>query len=357
MPDSDGLARYAELSLTAQTSYAQLYEAASVAELARTVADLAGSFARKRVKGREYWYFQFSDLSGTLRQIYVGPDSPQVRALVARRDSVSGAEKLLPLARSAVALGCEPILPRHFRVIRRLSEYGFFKAGGVLIGTHAFLAHGNILGVRWGDAARTQDVDFAHSGKNIAVALPADIEVDTHGAIESLGMGFLPTLSLAARTGGAYVNPREPDFRLDFVTTLHRGGEAPYEHPKLHVTLQPLKFMEFSLENVVQGAVFCQEGAVVVNLPHPARYALHKLLVFGERSGTFLQKAGKDLSQCAALLAFFKAHRSWEIEEAWTDLIGRGKGWVIRARQGLRALDRLAPELRVTHWLPLNADK
>jgi hypothetical protein len=323
--------------------------------LSRTVADLAGSFARKRVKTRDYWYFQFSDLSGTLRQVYVGPDTPEVRRLVSRKAAASSTGALIPLARSALALGGQPILARHFRVIRRLAEYGFFKAGGVLIGTHAFLAHGNMLGVRWGDSARTQDVDFAHAGKNIALALPANVEVDTHGAIESLGMGFLPTLSFAAKAGGAYVNPREPDFRLDFITTLHRGGQTPYEHPTLHVTLQPLRFMEFSLTDVVQGAVFCDEGAVVVNLPHPARYALHKLLVFGERSGAMAAKGRKDLLQSAALLAFFKAYRNWEIEEAWADLISRGKRWVARARQGLRAVETVAPELGVLDWLRLPA--
>ena len=108
------------------------------------------------------------------RQLYVGPDAEPVRSLVAqaraRRD-----EPLLPLARSAIALGCAPVLPRHFRVIRRLSEHGFFLAGGVLIGTHAFLSYGNILGLRWSETARTQDGDLAHAGKSVSRALPPSL--------------------------------------------------------------------------------------------------------------------------------------------------------------------------------------
>lgn len=38
--------------------------------------------------------------------------------------------------------------------------------------------------------------------------------------------------------------------RLDFLTVTHRGGEEPYPRPGLQIPLQPLKFMEFSLENV-----------------------------------------------------------------------------------------------------------
>ncbi|MHB9159186.1 MAG: GSU2403 family nucleotidyltransferase fold protein, partial [Thiobacillus sp.] len=184
--------RFTELSLSAQTAYAQLFDAASAAELSRSVANLAGSFAQKTVKGRVYWYFQHTDLTGVSRQIYVGPDTPEVRRLVELRAHAPGADALRALARSAIALGCQPLMARHFRVIRRLLDHGFFKAGGVLVGTHAFLAYGNLLGVSWGDASRTQDVDFAHAGKSVSIALPSNIEVDVHRAIESLEMGFLP---------------------------------------------------------------------------------------------------------------------------------------------------------------------
>jgi hypothetical protein len=342
--------RFAELSLSAQTAYAQLFDATLASELSRSVANLRGSFAKKTVKGRDYWYFQFTDLGGTLRQLYVGPDSEQVRLLV-RQSRQPKNEPLLPLARAAIALGCAPLLGRHFRVLRRLSEYGFFRAGGVLVGTHAFLSYGNLLGVRWGEASRTQDVDLAHAGKNVAVALPATLQVDTHGAIESLQLGLLPIGGLAARSGATYLNPKDPEFRLDFLTTLHRGKDEPFEHPQLHVALQPLKFMEYLLENVGQAAVFCEEGSVAVNIPHPARYALHKLLVYGERKGSFLQKSQKDLWQAAALIDCLKTRRPWEVEEAWADLLGRGSGRVARAKQGLGALAKLAPELALHEWL------
>lgn len=51
------MARYTPLSLTAQTVYAQMFDAALGADTARTVANLRGSFAKKIVKGRDYWYF------------------------------------------------------------------------------------------------------------------------------------------------------------------------------------------------------------------------------------------------------------------------------------------------------------
>jgi hypothetical protein len=345
------MAHYTELSAAAQAAYAQLVDAALATDHMRSVADLSGSFASKTVKGSKYWYFQYTEPSGALRQVFVGPDNAAVRQLIERKQQPAASQPLGPLAAAAIALGCAAVVPRHFRVIKRLAEYGFFRAGGLLIGTHAFLCYGNMLGVRWGGAERTQDIDFAHAGKSVALALPSNLEVETHSAIESLDMGFLPVAGLSGKTGGAYLIPKEPEFRLDFLTTLHRRKDTPFEHPQLHVTMQPLKFMEYSLEQVQQAALIANDGAVVVNVPHPVRYALHKLVVFGEREGTFAAKSGKDLAQAAAILQFFQISRAWEVEEHWRNLIERGRGWKTRAVRGLNALDRALPDLGALKWL------
>ena len=342
---------YSELSLSTQTSYAQLLDAALGAEHVRGISDLQGSFSAKTVKGRQYWYFQYTEPSGKLRQVYVGPDGEPLQKLMAKKGAPSALAALGPLARSAYALGCSTVLPKHYRVIRRLADYGFFGAGGVLIGIHAFLAFGNMLGVKWGGKERTQDIDFAHAGKMVSLVLPNNFEVKTDDAIRSLEMGFLPVSGLSGKTGATYLIPSEPDFRLDFLTPLHRGGDAPYPHPQLHITLQPLPFMEFSLERVEQAVLFCAEGAVLVNVPAPARFALHKLVVYGERTGAFRAKSAKDLAQAACLLSFLSDHRPETLEEALADMLARGKGWLTRLRQGARALHKAYPELGIGEML------
>ncbi|HRO88324.1 MAG TPA: GSU2403 family nucleotidyltransferase fold protein, partial [Chiayiivirga sp.] len=239
------MATYEHLSASAQTTYAQLLEAAQGAELTRSVGNLGGTFARKQVKGRVYWYFQFMALPGRKRQLYVGPDNEQVRKLVEAHRQGGAAPALERLAQAAIALGHAAMLPRHFRIVQRLADYGFFRAGGVLVGTHAFLAMGAMLGVRWTEALRTQDVDFAHAGKTVAIALPADIEIDAREAIESLEMGLLPIQHMDGTTGASWLDPRDPEFRIDFLTPRGRGGGDPFPHPQLGVMLQPLKFMEY----------------------------------------------------------------------------------------------------------------
>ena len=339
--------RFSELTLSAQTAYAELFEQTREFELTNALAGLTGSFHKLTRKGKRYWYFAYRDLDQKTRMAYVGPDDERVRALVERFEKIRRDKPLAPAARSALALGCSPSVPKHFRIIKRLAEYGFFRAGGVLIGTHAFLAMGNLLGVRWSDGSATLDVDFAHAGRNISVALPANLRIDVHCALESLEMGLLPLAQFDGTVGAQYRNPSDQELRLDFVTSATRKGK-PVVMPDLNLALEPLKFMEFSLEQTTQGCVIGNLGACIVNLPAPERYAVHKLIVYGERPLSERAKSTKDLLQAACLASYFTQTDQIEIfNAAWRDALGRGKGWRQRALKGKRALMLLAPEAHV----------
>lgn len=335
--------RYTRLSLGAQTAYAELLEQTQGLELQNHVGGLTGSFHRKKIKGRSYWCFAYRDIDGGMRWVYVGPDGERVARLI-ERFKAGRKLSLRGRAQAVSALGGAGIVPRHDRIIKRVADYGFFRAGGVLIGTHAFIALGNLVGVRWAEGDRTLDIDFAHAGKNVSVALPANVGVDVHGALVSLEMGLLPVTQFTGAVGAQYRNPKDPELRLDFVTPRTRGG-ASAQVPGLGVALQPLPFMEFILEGVTQGLVHCAEGATVVNLPDPARYAVHKLIVHGERPVRERTKAAKDIQQAASLISYYLDEQSREIGRAWHDALSRGPGWRRRAEQGRAALVRIAPEL------------
>jgi hypothetical protein len=341
---------YSDLSPSAQAAYAKTLDHVTIAALHRSVADLTGSFAKKTVSGLEYWYFQYRDIDAKLKQVYLGPRSERLDRLISLKQSntLGKQESIARQARAALALGNNGIVRAQFRVIRRLEEYGFFAAGGVLIGTHAFACYGNMLGVAWGDASKTQDVESVNAGRTITFALPSDIKVDVHDAISSLEMGFLPSSKLDGMQGGSYVIPNQPDFRLDFITTVGRKTADLIHFPNLNVAMTPLKFMEYSLKDIRQCALLSEEGAILINLPSPARYALHKLIVAGERGGSFRTKSNKDLLQSAALIHYLAAHQLEELSDAWTDLNSRGKGWDSRFAKGLAMLTNAYPELVAT---------
>lgn len=337
--------RFTELPLSAQTAYAELAEQTRAFETANALGALEGSFQKLDRKGRGYWYFAFRDLDGKVRLSYVGPDDERTRRLVERFRDSRGARPLAPQAKAAIALGCAPLPPKHFRIVKRLADHGFFRAGGVLVGTHAFVAFGNALGVRWSDGSRTLDVDFAHAGRNLSIALPADLKIDVHGALESLEMGLLPITQLGGKAGAQDRNPKDPELRLDFLTSATRDGKAVLM-PELNLALQPLKFMEFSLQGTLQACVFGNAGSCTVNVPAPERYAVHKLIVYGERPDRERTKARKDLMQAACLASLFhESGQARAFNEAWNDALHRGRGWRSRALEGKRALLEMAPDL------------
>jgi len=330
-----------ERSLSAQTAYAQLFEACQAAEALRSVSNLPDSFATKTVRGRKYWYFQYTEPVGKLRQVYVGPDSPLVQDLIAKKVVPASREAIGRLAKSATVLGCEEVRPKHYRVIERLADYGFFRAGGVLIGTHALIAYGNLMGVRWDNPERAQEKGFAHIGQNLSIALPNTLSLGTDGTVQSLSLGLLPIAGLSDKNGTTYLNPSDSEFKLNFITAMQ--GEAVATNQLPGITLQPLRFTEYLLGSVQEAVIFYGGKAVIVNIPAPAHYALHKLLIYGEYQGPFQPDIEQGLQQAASLLSLLKERFPWEIEDAWLGLAAHGSDWERCAKQGLVQLGQRYP--------------
>ena len=349
---------FTDLSLSAQTAYAQLVDSLQSLEVTRCITDVPGSFNRKEIGGKQYWYYQSRLLDGSMRQVYLGPHSDRLEVLIdARKRRPEAATRTTSaLGAHAVALGAEPILPAHLRVVNKLADEGFFRAGGLLIGTHAFIAAGNMLGVRWGSDERTQNLDFAHVGKRLSLALPSNATLDSSDAISKLEMGFTPVSSLDGVLGGSWIHPTDSTFRLDFVTTMDRTEQDLVMIPAFNAQFQALRFMEFSMEGVAQATVFARTGEpCLVSVPDPARMAIHKLIVSGlpddERGalGTFTTKANKDVSQAASMISFYVERSPSQIEAAYEDAMSRGPKWRKALGVGVENLQRRFPNLKFPH--------
>jgi hypothetical protein len=316
---------YTPLSLTAQTAYAELQDQLRIQNIDLLRA-LPGAFHKQMQKGKPYIYYGYRDLDGIGRMAYVGPEDQRVLELIKKHQELKSGDlagKIKRQAKSAEALGCATTLTKHFRVVNRLDQYGFFRSGGILIGTHAFLAMGNMLGVQWRTSNLTMDVDFAHAGKNVSIALGANVKISVHDALNSLEMGLLPIAEFSGKTGAQYRNPKDPELRLDFVTPQTRSG-GPVVLPELGLALECLKFMEFSLIDTTQAVLLSKEGACIVNIPAPERYAVHKLIVYGERPVSERVKANKDLGQAAAIFKVLFDNGNVDlIRNAWADAASR----------------------------------
>ncbi|MDP9139698.1 MAG: nucleotidyltransferase domain-containing protein [Pseudomonadota bacterium] len=248
------------------------------------------------------------------------------------------------LALAYVAHGATTLLPKHLRLIARMEEFGFFRVGGVLVGTHAFASYANMLGVKWGSSDQTMDVDLAMPGQSISIAVPEAPTVDLHDALSSFEAGFVPTRAFDGKAGATYSLKHDSDIQIDFLTTIDKRGDDPRIIEALAVTAKPLKFLEYAVEAPTQAVALDRNGRhVVINLPSPERYAVHKLIVQGERDPRYKVKAVKDVHQAAALIEHFVANNPRALKEAWGDAYERGPGWRKRLDEGLEALSRSWP--------------
>lgn len=328
--------------LETQTLYAELLERVSAFEAERAIGHLSGTFVTKVIKEREYYYFQYSEPGDRRRQIYIGPKDATLDAVVqrfheARHDTigdVTSIERLCALLRAGGAMVTDQASAR---VLRALSDAGVFRLGGVLVGTHAFVVVGNMLGVTWSGATlRTQDVDVA-ALTTFSVAIP-DGEADVPGALDSLEMGFLPVPALDRRSPSTSFKVRGQGLRVDLVTPERGNEPAPVDLPRFKAAAQPLKFLDYLIADPAL-AVVINGGGVPVNVPDPSRLALHKLILAGERPAVMHAKRQKDLWQAAQLLEVLTEERPGDLRLAWDALVSSGKGWVKRVEAGLSALE------------------
>jgi hypothetical protein len=142
---------------------------------------------------------------------------------------------------------------------------------------------------------------------------------------------------------------RGTNIEVELLTPMiGRERRRPIEIPTLGVAATPLRFLDYLIEDTQPGVVLGGAG-VLVNVPRPGRFALHKLVVAsrrGDRSSAH-GKAPKDRAQASALLRLLIEDLPGEVTLAWKALGRRGKAWTSAANSSLRLLDPdLVAELR-----------
>ncbi len=333
---------------TVQTLYAELLEQSIHADAAdAAIGAPRGTFVRKKIKGRTYWYLQRSE-GERKRQHYVGAESD---ALLAWIEKVREARSLQTADDTARANLCRmlgaggglvestPVV----KVLRLLADSGVFRLGGVLVGTHALRTFGNMLGVRFrGQALRTQDVDIAQEPA-IGVALAAgEGIVDVGERLVQSDLGFQPVPALDPRRPSTSFTIRGRELRVDFLTPL-RGRETnkPTFLPVFRVAAKPLRFLDYLIAETHQAVAVGGPG-VLVNVPDPARFAFHKLWTSQRRPAAEHTKARKDLAQASGLLEVLLEDRPGDLVAAWEE-VGRTKS---PQRRILAAIERIESGVR-----------
>lgn len=331
------------LDLQTRTLYAELLDQLQILEASRTISSLKGSFSVKEIGGEDYIYFQYYIPGGRIDQIYIGKRDDKTERLIreyaeGKNDAVGMRENIKRLS-AQVSAGLKMHTDKAMvRVIRTLAEAGVFRNGGVLVGTHAFQTIGVMLGVCWpADTMATTDVDVA-ADRNVSVAVPT-LEADIPAALDSLQMGFFPVPRLSHKEPSTTFAVRKSRLRLDMLTPKTGASDAPVFIKRFNCAATPLSYLSYLIESFVP-AVLLDTEPVLVNVPQPVRYALHKLIVSQVRDISNDAKRAKDLSQAYQLLSVLKEERPTDIKPAWDNLVKRGAKWKKNAEAGLAEMER-----------------
>ena len=328
-----------------QTLYAELLEQVRLLARFRGIGSLDGSFVTKKIGDEVYSYFQFYGGAGsTKKQLYLGKLA-DTETLIAQhqQEKIAAApdqQNILRLCAQLRAGGALATDHTSAKVIRQLAETGVFHLGGVLVGTHAYLVLGNVLGVTWEHAAlRTQDVDIAGLAKEseLAIVLP-QIQADIPAALDSLKMGFLPVPPFNHKDPSTTFKVRGSGLRLDVLTPQRGNSTAPIYIRRFNTGAQPLRFLDFLLEEPIE-AVVINGGGILVNVPSPARYAIHKLIISEERDPSSQGKREKDILQAAQILSVLQEERPGDVMAAVDAAMAKGPGWSKRLNQGMKSME------------------
>lgn len=334
---------YVRLGESTQTLYSELLDQLRVADAEAALHGVTGTFVSKAVRGRTYWYLQKSEGAGK-RQIYLGRESPQllerIEASTDRRALTTADEKR---RREIVAMleagGMHREVASIGVVLRVLADASVFRAGGVLVGTQAFTVIANMLGVSFEKSSlRTADVDVAHD-----TTIPLGLQehsVDLLERLRAQDPAFFAVPGIDSREPSTSFKVRGRDLRVDFLTVTRgqrNGNNKPVYLSHLRVAAQPLPGLDYVLEESVDAAVITGSG-IRVNVPAPARFALHKLWVASERSTSEALKARKDLRQAEQILEVLRDDRPDDIADAWAALSER-KALLRGAKASLRKLE------------------
>lgn len=308
------------------TLYAELLDQMIPASAASVMdGALSGSFTSKKIKGNSYWYLQRSE-GAKVRQIYLGPDSPALqnwmdRVAQAREIAEPDWAAMRRIGRMLATGGASTEPAAVLKVLTLLADSRVFHLGGVLVGTLAFRSYANALGVRFARAAlQTQDVDIAHD-PTIGVALAretATVKLET--VIASSGLDLHPVPPFDRKQPSTSFKVRGRDLRVDFLTPLHgRERSSAVFLPAFGLSATPLRHLDYLIADSQQ-AVIPGSNVVLVNVPSPARFALHKLWISGKRPPAFQAKARKDRLQAQQLIELLIEDRPDDLQDAWIAL-------------------------------------
>jgi len=330
--------------LATKTLYADFQE--SVALRFRLEEAPGDTFVKKQVKNKTYWYRQSHDKQKN-QQAYFGPANEKNTRYVeeqrqSRKKRLQQIRSLVTLERRKIPIlkkaGLVEIDRKSAKILHRFSRLRVTFEHGVLIGSMAFPVYSGILGFKFDHQLLKTDIDVARNESDgIAVtttdALFAEVAEGLY-AIPGLDHLNLPSSFLYQR-----------EIKIDFLVPMLGKERRSYRFPGISgLGAQALRYLDFLLEERVNGLLLSPSRAIPVTVAHPARFALHKMLVGVNRSDHEKAKQAKDFHQASQLIIACAQEMPEALKKAISILHRRGNKWARNFERAKRHITAAARE-------------
>jgi len=177
---------------------------------------------------------------------------------------------------------------------------------------------------------RTRDLEFL-------IPIPPRFEKKTDLQELFEDLGFL----VDYKGDAGHIVFQHPDLILEFLVPARgRDTGKPVAVPGLGINAQALRFMDALARNPIR----LKFHDVSVRVPHPADFALHKLLIASRRKET--DKAEKDRGQAVALLETLKDAGQMALVDGAFDEMPKSWQATIRKELAARGEERLCPSTK-----------
>lgn len=309
------------------------------------VAGLRGVTRSKVVDGKTYWYA--TEKIGTqMKWRYIGPNTEEVRARVVHLDQLRATSKERQVERRRLvrilrAEGMTPVDRATGSLLLAMNRVGVFRLGGTLVGTNAFRMMEGDLGVTLplDGAANTGDVDIAQF-ERLSLAIGDTVETPLADTFKDLK--FEPNPALDRDSVWRWRQGGQTGMMVEFLTPSFELEEGIKPLPALGVKARGLHHLNYLIANPIPAIALYRDG-LLVQVPRPERFAIHKLIVADRRrDGANSAKAYKDREQARFLIETLAEERPFDVWDAYKDALGRGPKWVRRIEVTLERM----PELR-----------
>jgi hypothetical protein len=300
------------------------------------------SFKSKQVAGKRYWYLYIS-LGSRRSEHYLGEETTTLLdKMEQERDLWEASEDDRAMRARLVAMllagGASATPDNEGKILALLERSGVFLAGGVVVGTLAFRAYANMLGVIWHSELQTRDIDLASD--NLPVVMPRSNKPVTLSAILlNSGMGFFEVPALNRKSPSTKFKIRGQELIVELLTPMRgRDTAKPVAIPGLGAFAEPVRFLDYLLE-AMQPAILLYKHGIFINLPAPARFAFHKLVVSQRRRAGDVEKIKRDLKQAEQLFTVLVEGRPGDLILAYESAEKMGDKFMQQLAAGMGMID------------------